>query len=48
MRYDRSGTVTVTTVVRVHNGLGRLYMLPVRLAHPVIARALVRAVGSPA
>lgn len=37
--------VTVTTVVKVHNGLGRLYMLPVRPAHRVIAQAMVRAVG---
>jgi hypothetical protein len=37
--------VTVTTVVKVHNWLGRLYMVPVRPAHRVIARAMVRAVG---
>ncbi len=39
--------VTVTTVVRVHNLLGRLYMLPVRPAHRVIARAMTAAVGRP-
>lgn len=40
--------VTVTTVVNVHNWLGRLYMLPVRPAHRFIARAMVRAVGNAA
>jgi hypothetical protein len=39
-------TVTVTTVVHVHNWLGRLYMLPVTPAHKVIARSMVRAVGN--
>lgn len=39
--------VTVTTVVKVHNWLGRLYMVPVRPAHRVIARTLVRAIGNP-
>ena len=40
--------VTVTTVVKVHNWLGRLYMVPVRPAHRVIAQAMVRAVGNAA
>jgi hypothetical protein len=40
--------VTVTTVVKVHNWLGRLYMLPVRPAHRIIARTMVRAVGNAA
>ncbi|RPH43104.1 MAG: DUF2867 domain-containing protein [Burkholderiales bacterium] len=40
-----STIVTVTTVVHVHNLLGRLYMVPVRPMHRVIARAMVRAVG---
>lgn len=40
--------VTVTTVVRVHNWLGRLYMVPVRPAHRFVARAMVRAVGNAA
>jgi hypothetical protein len=39
-------TVTVTTVVHVHNWLGRLYMLPVTPAHKVIARSIVRAIGN--
>ncbi len=39
-------TVTVSTVVTVHNWRGRLYLLPVRLVHPTIVRALLhRAVG---
>jgi hypothetical protein len=37
--------VTVTTVVHVHNRLGRLYMLPVRPLHRLIVRAMTRAVG---
>ncbi len=37
--------VTVTTVVHVHNLLGRLYMIPVRPAHYLIARAMTAAVG---
>lgn len=40
--------VTVTTVVKVHNWLGRLYMIPVRPAHRIIAKAMVRAVGNAA
>ncbi len=39
--------VTVTTVVHVHNRLGRLYMVPVRPLHRVIVRAMTRAVGRP-
>jgi hypothetical protein len=42
---DGAVLITVTTVVHVHNALGRLYMLPVAPAHRVIARAMVRAVG---
>jgi hypothetical protein len=38
--------VTVTTAVKVHNWLGRLYMIPVRPAHRAIAQAMVRAVGN--
>lgn len=50
MQADKSGSevVTVTTVVKVHNWLGRLYMVPVRPAHRVVARAMVRAVGNAA
>lgn len=46
MEQAAQAVVTVTTVVRVHNWLGRLYMVPVRPAHRVIARAMVRAVGN--
>ena len=38
--------VTVTTVVHVKNWLGRLYMVPVAPAHRVIARAMVKTVGT--
>ena len=37
--------VTVTTVVHVHNTLGRLYMLPVKPMHRRIAPAVLRAIG---
>lgn len=40
--------VTVTTVVKVHNWLGRVYMVPVRPAHRLIAQVMVRAVGNAA
>jgi methionine synthase II (cobalamin-independent) len=42
----KSATVTVTTVVHVHNWLGRLYMMPVTPAHKVIVRSMVRAIGN--
>lgn len=37
----RSVTVTLTTVVHVHNWLGRCYMLPVRPMHRLIAPAVL-------
>ena len=37
--------VTVTTVVHVHNLLGRLYMIPVQPMHKLIAPAVLRAVA---
>jgi hypothetical protein len=37
--------VTVTTVVHVHNWLGRLYMLPVTPMHRVIAPTVLKAIG---
>ena len=37
--------VTITTVVRVHNLLGRVYMLPVAPMHRLIAPRVLRAVG---
>ncbi len=42
---NESTIVTVSTVVHVHNWLGRLYMIPVTPAHKVIARSMVRAIG---
>lgn len=37
--------ITVTTVVHVHNWLGRLYMLPVTPMHRIIGPAVLRAIG---
>lgn len=37
--------ITVTTVVHVHNWLGRLYMLPVTPMHRVIAPTVLKAIG---
>lgn len=37
--------ITVSTIVHVHNLLGRLYMLPVTPAHRVIARRMVAGIG---
>jgi len=39
--------VSVTTVVREHNLLGRLYMLPVRPMHHLIAPAVLRTLARP-
>ncbi|MFG6463410.1 DUF2867 domain-containing protein [Roseateles sp. DXS20W] len=39
--------VTLTTVVRTHNLLGRAYMLPVTPMHRIIAPAVLRAVARP-
>lgn len=36
------GTLTVSTVVRIHNRRGQLYMAIVRLFHPAIVRRMVR------
>lgn len=38
--------VTVTTVVNVHNLLGRAYMIPVTPMHRLIAPAVLRAVAA--
>lgn len=38
--------VTVTTVVKVHNLLGRAYMIPVTPMHRIIAPAVLRAVAA--
>lgn len=37
-----SRTVTLTTVTRIHNGRGRLYMTIVRRLHPPVVRAMLR------
>jgi len=38
------GTVEVVTFVQIHNALGRVYLLPVRLVHsPMVRRMLRRA-----
>ncbi|WP_243632343.1 DUF2867 domain-containing protein [Parazoarcus communis] len=47
-RQSSQKIVTVTTVVKVHNWLGRIYMTPVRPAHRVIVQAMVRAIGNAA
>lgn len=39
--------VTVTTVVHVHNALGRIYMVPVRPMHRLIAPAVLAAIAQP-
>lgn len=44
-RNDGSALVTVTTVVYVHNALGRLYMLPVKPLHKLIAPAVLSRAG---
>jgi hypothetical protein len=47
-REDGSGAVlTITTVVHVHNRLGRLYMLPVTPMHKLIAPATMRCLARP-
>jgi hypothetical protein len=45
---DNTGAilVTVTTIVHVHNLLGRLYMFPVAPMHRIIAPSVLRAVAS--
>ena len=38
--------VTVTTVVHTKNRLGRLYMLPVKPMHKLIAPSVLRSIGA--
>ena len=33
----------VTTTVRLHGWRGRLYFLPVRIAHPIVVRSMIKA-----
>jgi hypothetical protein len=35
----------VTTTVRLHGWRGRAYFLPVRVLHPLVVRAMIRAAG---
>jgi hypothetical protein len=42
---DGQVLLTVTTVVHVHNWLGRLYMLPVTPLHRLIAPSVLKSVG---
>ena len=44
---DQGAVLTVTTVVHVHNRLGRLYMLPVAPMHKLIAPATMRRLALP-
>jgi hypothetical protein len=44
--HDKDVVVTVTTIVHIKNWFGRLYMVPVAPAHRVIARTMVKVVGS--
>lgn len=39
---DAERLVRVTTTVRLHNGRGRLYFAPVRIAHPFVVRSMLR------
>ncbi len=40
------GALSVTTVVHVHNWLGRLYMLPVTPMHKIIVRTMLKRTAS--
>ncbi|MTW13528.1 DUF2867 domain-containing protein [Pseudoduganella eburnea] len=40
------GAVSVSTVVHVHNWLGKLYMLPVTPLHKIIVRAMLKRTAS--
>lgn len=42
---DGQTAVTVTTVVHVHNLLGKIYMLPVTPMHKLIAPAVAKSIG---
>lgn len=43
---DSGVIVTITTVVNVHNALGRLYMVPVTPMHRVIVPSVLRAIAN--
>ncbi len=44
---DAQGSVSVTTIVHVHNWLGRLYMLPVVPLHKIIVKTMLKRTASP-
>jgi hypothetical protein len=46
-RFGPDAELTITTVVHVHNRLGRLYMLPVRPMHKLIAPATMKRLALP-
>ncbi|MFG6448867.1 DUF2867 domain-containing protein [Roseateles sp. BYS180W] len=48
LQADARTTATITTVVHVHNWLGRLYMLPVTPVHRVIAKRMTGLLLQPA
>jgi hypothetical protein len=39
---EEQGTYTVSTGVKIHNWLGRLYMVPVGRVHPLVVKSLMR------
>ncbi|MHB8296754.1 MAG: DUF2867 domain-containing protein [Acidimicrobiales bacterium] len=43
----RENTVTVSTAVVFHGKAGRCYFAPVRLAHPLVVRAMLRRADPP-
>ncbi|HXQ14842.1 MAG TPA: DUF2867 domain-containing protein [Caulobacteraceae bacterium] len=48
LKFVRGGAAryALSTAVRTHNLLGRLYMIPVGRIHPIIVRALMRGAGA--
>ena len=40
---EQTRLLRVTTTVRLHGWRGRLYFAPVRIAHPVVVRSMVKA-----
>lgn len=43
---DAQVRITITTVVNQHNWLGRLYMLPVKPMHRIIAPSVLKAIAA--
>ena len=42
---EQTRVLCVTTTVRLHGTRGRIYFWPVRLAHPIVMRSMIRAAG---